>query len=150
MVAISRTSAKKEDAMKMGATGFIATDEDKEWATHHARSLDLIVSTVSSPKMPLMDYFQLLKTYGQFIQVGAPEDALAGMNCFALIGKGIKFGGSMIGSPAEIKEMLELTVKKNVKAWINKRPLKEANEAIVDMTANKARYRYVLVNEAHA
>jgi alcohol dehydrogenase (NADP+) len=30
IVAISRSSGKKEDAMKMGATGFIATDEDKD------------------------------------------------------------------------------------------------------------------------
>ncbi|MCJ1476438.1 hypothetical protein MMC13_005104 [Lambiella insularis] len=150
IVAISRTSTKKADAMKLGATGFIATDEDKDWATHHANSLDLIVSTVSSPKMPLMEYLQLLKVFGQLIQVGAPEDALAGMNCIALIGKGIKFGGSMIGSPAEIREMLELTVKKGVKPWINEVPMKEANKAIVDMTAGKGRYRYVLVNEAHA
>ena len=46
--------------------------------------------------------------------------------------------------------MLELSVKKNVKPWIQKRPLKEANKAIVDMAAGKARYRYTLVNEAHA
>lgn len=134
----------------MGATKFIATDEDKDWATQNANSLDLIVSTVSSPKMPLMQYFQLLRTKGQFIQVGAPEDQLPGINCFALIGKGIKFGGSMIGSPQEIREMLELTVKKGVKPWIQKRPLKDANQAVVDMNDGKARYRYVLVNEAHA
>jgi len=150
IVAISRTSAKKEDAMKMGATKFIATDEDKDWATNNAMSLDLIVSTVSSPKMPLMDYFQLLKTYGQFIQVGAPEDSLAGINCFALIGKGIKMGGSMIGSPSEIREMLDVTVKKGVKPWIQERPMKDANQTVVDMVDGKARYRYVLVNEAHA
>ncbi len=40
--------------------------------------------------------------------------------------------------------MLELSVKKNVHPWIQKRPLKDANQAVVD---NKARYRYVLVNE---
>jgi D-arabinose 1-dehydrogenase-like Zn-dependent alcohol dehydrogenase len=45
IVAISRTSGKKEDALKMGATDFIATDEDEDWATKHAGSLDLIVST---------------------------------------------------------------------------------------------------------
>lgn len=135
--------------MKMGATKFIATDEDKDWATHNANSLDLIISTVSSPKMPLMQYFQLLRTFGQFIQVGAPEDQLPGINCFALIGKGIKFGGSMIGAPHEIREMLDLSVKKGVKPWIQERPLKDANQAIVDMTDGKARYRYVLVNEAH-
>ncbi len=46
--------------------------------------------------------------------------------------------------------MLELTVKKNVHPWIQKRPLKDANQAIVDMNEGKARYRYVLVNESHA
>ena len=46
--------------------------------------------------------------------------------------------------------MLELSAKKNIKPWIQTRPMKEANKAIVDMTAGKARYRYTLVNEAHA
>lgn len=46
--------------------------------------------------------------------------------------------------------MLDLTVKKNVKPWIQKRALKDVNQVIVDMEANKARYRYVLVNESHA
>jgi alcohol dehydrogenase (NADP+) len=68
VVAISRTDNKKEDAMKLGATKYIATN-DKDWATKNARSLDLIVSTVSSPDMPLDGYFQLLRTHGQFIQV---------------------------------------------------------------------------------
>ena len=64
--------------------------------------------------------------------------------------KGCKIGGSAIGAPHEIEEMLELTAKKGVKPWIQKRPLKEANNAVVDMDAGKARYRIVLVNEAHA
>ena len=50
VVAISRTCHKKEDTMKMGADRFIATDEGKDWAKHNANSLDLIISTVSSPK----------------------------------------------------------------------------------------------------
>jgi len=147
IVAISRTATKKADAMQMGATKFIATDEDKDWATKHAGTLDLIVSTVSSPKMPLMEYLQLLRNFGDFIQVGAPEDSLPPMNCFALIGKGAKIGGSMIGAPGEIREMLDVTVEKGVKAWVQKRPMKDANQAVVDMADGKARYRYVLVNE---
>lgn len=51
VVAISRKDNKKEDALKLGADGYIATDEDPEWANHHARTLDLIVSTVSSSKV---------------------------------------------------------------------------------------------------
>lgn len=65
---ISRSSAKKEDAMKMGADKYIATSEDDKWFKHNAATLDLIVSTVSSPDMPLEGYLSLLRTHGQFIQ----------------------------------------------------------------------------------
>ncbi|CAF9906376.1 MAG: hypothetical protein ALECFALPRED_002216 [Alectoria fallacina] len=150
VTAISRSAAKKEDAMKIGADKYIATNDDKDWATHHARSLDLIVSTVSSPNMPLEQYLMLLRTNGAFIQVGAPEDSLPGFNAFSLIAKGCKIGGSAIGAPHEIEEMLELTAKKGVKPWIEKRPMKDANKVVIDMNDGKARYRYVLVNEAHA
>lgn len=136
--------------MKIGADKYIATNDDKDWATHHARSLDLIVSTVSSPNMPLEQYLMLLRTNGTFIQVGAPEDRLPAFNAFSLIAKGCKIGGSAIGAPREIEEMLELTAKKGVRPWIQELPLKDANKAVLDMGAGKARYRYVLVNQAHA
>ena len=119
--------------MKIGADRYIATDDDKDWATHHARSLDLIICTVSSPNMPLEQYLMLLQTNGTFIQVGAPEDRLPAFNAFSLIAKGCKIGGSAIGAPHEIEEMLELTAKKGVKPWIQMVPMKEANKAVVDM-----------------
>jgi alcohol dehydrogenase (NADP+) len=150
VVAISRTSAKREDALKMGATDFIATDEDEDWATKHAGSLDLIISTVSSPKMPLMGYLTLLGVGGQFIQVGAPEDSIPPFNAFALIAKEVKIGGSMIGSPEEIRQMLKLAVEKGVHSWTNKYSMKDANKALVDFNEGKPRYRIVLVNEKHA
>ena len=149
VVAISRSATKKEDALKMGADDFIATGEDKDWAHKHARSLDLIINTVSSPDMPFSDYLGLLRTFGQMVQVGAPEDNIPAFNAFSIITKASKVCGSMIGSPSEIREMLDLVAKKDIKPWINLRPLKDANEVIKDMNANKARYRYVLVNEAH-
>ena len=150
IVAISRTSSKKEDAKKMGADDFIATDEDKDWARRHRASLDLIVSTVSSPKMPLEQYLMLLRTNGQFIQVGAPEDSFPQFSAFALIAKGAKIGGSAIGSPEQIRYMLDLAAKKGIKTWNVNRSMKDANKAVVDMEAGKARYRYVLVNEDNA
>ena len=131
---------------EMGADDFIATKEDDKWAEHHGQSLDLIVSTVSAPDMPLEQYLQLLRLKGQFIQVGAPEDKLPGFNAFSLIVQGLKIGGSAIGSPAEIEDMLQLALKHKVKPWIEQRPMKEANQAVLDMDAGKARYRYVLVN----
>jgi alcohol dehydrogenase (NADP+) len=150
VVAISRTRNKAADAKKMGADKFIATDEDDGWNRKHRRSLDLIISTVSSPKMPLSKYFQLLRTNGQFIQVGAPEDPIPSFSAFALIAKGCKMGGSSIGSPSQIREMLEFAVKHNICPWIQERPMKSANDCIIAMDNGDARYRIVLVNEAHA
>ncbi|KAF7935455.1 uncharacterized protein EAE97_008362 [Botrytis byssoidea] len=149
ITAISRTSAKKEDAFKMGATRFIATDEEPDWATKYGNSLDLIVSTVSSPKLPLQSYLTLLRYQGKFIQVGAPEDTIPGFNMFSLILKKLSIGASLIGPPHEIKDMLALFAEKGVKTWNNNVPMKDANQAIVDMEDGKARYRYVLVNEKH-
>lgn len=60
VVAISRKNSKREDAFKLGADEYISTDHDADWAQKHAKSLDLVVSTVSPPKMPLDGYLNLL------------------------------------------------------------------------------------------
>jgi D-arabinose 1-dehydrogenase-like Zn-dependent alcohol dehydrogenase len=44
--------------------------------------------------------------------------------------------------------MLQLAAEKNVKPRVEVRPMKDANQVIVDMEEGKARYRYVLANEA--
>ena len=150
VVVISRSGTKREDAMKMGADDFIATDEDKNWYRKHKSSLDLIVCTVSSPNMPFEQYLRLLRVNGLFILVGAPEDKIPGFGAFSLLGKGVKVGGSSIGSPKEIRQMLDLFAEKGVRTWNNNMPMKQANTAIVDMEAGKARYRIVLVNEENA
>lgn len=72
------------------------------------------------------------------------------INVFTFLANGIKFGGSAVGSPAEINEMLQFAADNKVKPWVECRPLKEANQVVLDMVDGKARYRYVLVNEKHA
>ena len=133
--------------MKMGATKFIATDEEDRWHKKNAYSIDLIICTVSSHKMPFTRYLSLLRTKGTLIMVGVPEDSIPGFNLFSLIGKKAKIGGSSIGSPQQIREMLELAEKKKIKPWINLYPMKDANQAVVDFEAGKPRYRFVLLNE---
>lgn len=51
VVALSRGSNKRMDALKLGANEYVATDEDEGWTSKHAQSLDIIISTVSSPKV---------------------------------------------------------------------------------------------------
>ncbi|KAH8724266.1 chaperonin 10-like protein [Phaeosphaeriaceae sp. PMI808] len=147
VVGISRKAEKRDEVMKLGADKYISTDEDKDWAEHNKATLDLIVCTVSSEKMPLEGYLSLLKTKGTFIQVGAPDGGnLPPINAFTLLSTGIKVGGSSVGSPEEIEEMLQFAADKKVKPWIQKRSMKDANQAVVDMAAGKARYRFVLEN----
>ena len=147
ITAISRKSNKKEDALKMGATKFIATDEDQDWGKKNAKSLDLIICTVSSHNMPLSSYVGLLRVKGTLIMVGAPEDCIPGFNLFILIDKRAKIGGSAIGSPKQIRTMLDLAVKEQVHPWINLYPMQDANRAIVDFDEGKPRYRFVLQND---
>ncbi|CAG7939095.1 unnamed protein product [Penicillium olsonii] len=150
VVAMSRKSDKRADAFKLGADTYLATAEDPNWAKSNLQSLDLIISTVSSAKMPLADYLSLLKTDGTFVQLGIPDNGNLAVPAGSLIFRRIKITGSLMGGPGEIREMLEVAVKKNVKSWVEEIPMKNANQAILDMEAGKARYRYVLVNEHDA
>ncbi|KAF2094525.1 zinc-binding dehydrogenase [Rhizodiscina lignyota] len=151
VVGISRRESKRDDVLALGADDYIATEDDKDWDTKNARSLDLIVSTVSHSQMPLNSYLRLLKVGGSLVQVGAPDGGeLPKVNAFTLIPNRIKIGGSWIGSPNDIEAMLELVAKQNVKPWIQTRSLKDANQAVLDMVAGKARFRYVLINEKYA
>jgi hypothetical protein len=57
-----------------------------------------------------------------------------------LIGKGISFGGSLIGPPEMIKEMLDVAVKHNVKSWTTSHPMKEVGQKLKDMDAGRGKF----------
>ena len=77
------------------------------------------------------------------------RDVIPAFNAFSLILRRGRVAGSPIGSPAEIREMLDLYAKEKVKGWIQTRKMTDTNATLVDMQDGKARYRYVLVNEKH-
>ncbi|KAJ4299848.1 hypothetical protein N0V90_005094 [Kalmusia sp. IMI 367209] len=146
VVAISRSSSKKEDALKLGADEFIATGEDPEWFTKNADCVDIIISTVSGPGLQVAQYLNLLDVNGIMVQVGAPEDPLPSFPAFPLILKNLKLGGSLIGTRQHIKDMLALAAKQDIKSWVQVRPMADANQVLIDFEDGKPRYRYVLAN----
>lgn len=97
---------------------------------------------------------------------GLPEDKLPSFYAQRLVGKSISLAGSLIGGTGEIeyvylhdyarqgqlltsyfpfgREMLALAAAKNIRPWIEVRPLSEASQAVKDLEDGKARYRYVL------
>ncbi|KAL1861173.1 hypothetical protein Plec18170_001688 [Paecilomyces lecythidis] len=145
VVAISRRSNKKKDAMQLGADLYIATEEEPGWAERHARSLDIIVSTASSANMPLAQYIGLLSTDGTFVQIGLPADGNLAAPLGLLLNRR-KVTSSMCGSTDEIRDMLTLATEKDVHPWVQVVPMKNANQALLDTVAGKARFRYVLEN----
>ncbi|KAK4163055.1 hypothetical protein QBC43DRAFT_214010 [Cladorrhinum sp. PSN259] len=147
VVVISRSGAKREDAFKMGADQFIATSEEKDWASKYASTVDILLCTVSDTRMPVPGYLSLLKMDGTFIQVGLPDDGFPTFQQKPLIFKRVKITGSLIGSPNDIREMFELAQAKNVKPWISEIPMKDANQALLDFEKGAPRYRFVLANE---
>lgn len=51
VIAISRRSSKRDEALAMGADDYLASDEDKDWVKKYRGSLDLVISTVASSKV---------------------------------------------------------------------------------------------------
>ncbi|KAF5589460.1 alcohol dehydrogenase superfamily zinc-type [Fusarium pseudocircinatum] len=145
VVGISRREDKRQDTLELGADDYVATAENEGWDASHARSLDLIINTISIANMPLQKYLGLLALGGTFVQIGAPEEPLS-LPAFSLIRTRACMTGSVIGSPSEIREMLQLASDQKIKPWIETRPMGDANQAVQDMADGKARYRYVLVN----
>lgn len=146
VVGISRKNSKRDEAIKLGCDDYIATDDDKDWVKHNKNRFDIIISTVSSAKMPFNEYIRLLDFDGTLVQVGAPEEAIP-LRPFALIGQRRRIAGSAIASPNEIADMFQLCVDKDIHPWVELRPMSDANKAIVDLEAGLPRFRYVLTNK---
>ena len=70
VVGISRKASKKDEVLKLGADAYIATDDDEDWAKKNKRTLDLVICTVSTDKMPFDQYLSSVKVGAHFIQVG--------------------------------------------------------------------------------
>lgn len=147
VVGISRRENKRAEVLGLGADDYIATADEKDWVGKHQGSLDLIISTVSSSKIPLNEYLLLLKRGGTFTSVGLPDDGEYSLNGGIIVHNRLSFDGSVIGSPQDLQDMLDFVAAKKIRGVIQERPMKEANQAVVDLENGKARYRYVLVNE---
>ncbi|KAK6543052.1 hypothetical protein TWF694_006979 [Orbilia ellipsospora] len=147
--AISRTTAKKEDAVKLGADGFIAT-ENENWNEEHDGTFDVIVCTANGTQgFDLSKYLSVLKVHGKFVFVGlAPGDGQK-VSAFDLLGNGCFIGASHLGSRKEMLQMLDLAAEKGVKCWSELIPIsvegvKQGHARLFDK--NGVRYRFVLTD----
>ncbi|KAK8036332.1 GroES-like protein [Apiospora rasikravindrae] len=148
VLAISRKEAKREEALRLGAHEYLASEEGgKGWFKKYYGQLDLLISTVASAKAPIRAYLALLKPRGTLVHVGNPDDGPFAIDPpGALVARSLNFAGSCIGSAAEVREMLAFAAARGIAPWVEERPMREANAALRDLHAGKPRYRFCLVN----
>ncbi|KAF8936386.1 chaperonin 10-like protein [Dissophora ornata] len=148
VVAISTSDNKREESKKLGATKFINSTkpEDMEAAT---ASMDIILCTSSADDQDLSKLLALIANHGTMVLLCLPESDLK-ISGFSLIVRGVSIGGSMIGGRKVIQEMFEFAAEKNIRLWIEKMPMSDANAAIKHMMEGHPRYRVVMETEAAA
>lgn len=150
VVAFSRSSRKKEDAMKLGADDFIAASEDPEWNKRYFKDFDVILNCASSfTDIDMESYLPAIAINGKFIAVGAPSvSEKMEMHAFQLILHNASLNGSEIGSKKEALIMLKLAAENKIYPVIEKLPINEANVAKVleGVDNSSVRYRYVLTD----
>ncbi|ODQ78809.1 hypothetical protein BABINDRAFT_162492 [Babjeviella inositovora NRRL Y-12698] len=147
--AISRGTSKKEDALKLGADGFIATTE-KDWAESHQHTFDLILNCASSiSNLNMNSFLSVMKFGGNFTSVGmGPSDESFNISPAYLYRNRSTISSSALGSRTECIEMLELAASKGVTPWIEEVPISEAgvSEILTKCDNGDARYRYCLTD----
>lgn len=144
--AISRFHSKEADAEKLGADGFIAT-EDKDWEKPHKLSFDLIVNTANSSKgFDLTKYLSMMDVNGHWVSVGLPEEAGQEVKAQGLISNGVLIGASHLGSRKETLAMPQLAADKGLKSWVEGIAISEngLTEAVTRLKKNDVRYRFTM------
>lgn len=144
----SRSSSKKEDAIKLGADHFIATGEDPEWSDKLKFQLDFIVSTANSSKnFDLNLYLSVLNVGGKFIAVGLPEEPFT-VAPATFINNASALASSHLGNHQEMNAMLKLAAEKGIKAWYEAIPISEegVKKGLEKCYNNTVRYRVVLTD----
>ncbi len=139
---LSSSDKKREDALKMGAHNFVVT-KDAENLKKYAGYFDLIINTVSSADINMMDYFNLLKLDATLVALGAPDKPLS-ISPFPLILMRRNYAGSVIGSIKETQEMLDFCAKHGITPEIELITPNQVNEAFERILKSDVRYRFVI------
>ena len=143
VTAFSTTLAKEEEARSLGAHHFINSRETKSMK-EVTGALDFLLTTVNADQ-DWGAYLQALRPNGTLWFVGVPPSPVS-VHAFPLISGQRTVGGSPVGSPFRLREMLDVAARHGVKATTERFPMDKANEAIDKVKKGKVRYRAVLAN----
>jgi alcohol dehydrogenase (NADP+) len=142
---LSRTLAKQEDGLRLGADHYHATADPATFEKLAGR-FDLILCTISSA-LTFDSYLGLLKLNGTLVNVGAPDEPVS-MNNWSLINGRRSYAASAAGGMPEVQEMLDFAAGHGIKAMIELIQPDEINQAFERLEHANVRYRFV-IDTAH-
>ncbi len=138
---ISTSSAKEQDAKRLGAHHFLlSTDQGQVEAA--ACSFDFILDTVSGSH-DLNAVLGMIKLDGNLVLVGVPTEAPP-VHPFSLIMPRRSVSGSAIGGIKETQEMLDFCAAKGIVSDVEMIRMSQINEAYDRVLKGDVRYRFVI------
>lgn len=144
-VAISGSGSKEKLARELGAHHYInSAEQDITTELQNLGGAALVVLTAPNNKLvsPLM---QGLAPLGKLLVLAVAGDIT--VNTGIMIGNGLSVCAWPSGHAVDSEEALNFGKTNNVECMIQKYKLEDAQKAIDDMVAGKARFRGVLVME---
>ena len=137
---LSHSPGKREDALKLGADNFIATNDSKVFKDN-TKSFDFILDTVSA-QHDYQSHLNLLRRDGTMVLVGLPDPSM--LSAAPLIMQRRRLAGSLIGGIRETQEMLDFCAEHGVVSDVEVIPIQKINEAYERMIKSDVHYRFVI------
>jgi len=142
-IAINRGTAKKEDALKLGAHHYVdATDGDVSESLKDLGGVAVVLATAGASKAMAATVGGLLPQ-GELVTIGVTPEPL-GISPLQLITPGLSIVGHPSGTAKEIEDTMQFAVLSGVRAWIEELPLAQAAEGYAALEQGRAHYRTVL------
>ncbi len=150
VTAYSTTSAKRDEAMRFGATEFIATKEaaggDKKKQKRPERVNVMLVCTSVEPDWQSM--VRYINPRGTIVPVTLYYGDMT-VPYLPVLGNELRIVGSMVCGRGLHQQMLDFAARHKIKPQIELLPMttEGINESIDRMNKGDVRYRFVLVNQ---
>jgi D-arabinose 1-dehydrogenase-like Zn-dependent alcohol dehydrogenase len=142
-IAINRGTAKKEDALKLGAHHYIdSTEGDVSEALTDLGGAAVVLGTAGASKAMAATVGGLLPQ-GELITIGVTPEPLP-ISPLQLITPELSIIGHPSGTASEIEDTMQFAVQSGVRAWIEELPLAQAAEGYASLEQGRAHYRTVL------
>lgn len=141
--AFTSSANKADEITQMGAHHVVSSTNPRDLNSLRGK-LDFIISTTTAD-LPWGNFVDCLGANGRLCFVGVPGKPLS-LAAGQLLGGRKSVSGSPIGSPEEIRLMLEFAARHGIKPIIERFPMPKVNEALERLRSNQARFRIVLDN----